>query len=71
MGGLRSAARAIRRVQTFQNVVSTRYFDAMSIPLLRAAQFTAQDDDRSPLVAILNQTLAQMLWPARIRWASG
>ena len=51
------------RFQTFQNVVSPRYFDVMSIPLLLGRQFTALDDDRAPQVAILNQTLAQMLWP--------
>ena len=51
------------RLQTFQNVVSPRYFDAMSIPLLVGRQFTAQDDQRSPRVAILNQTLARIMWP--------
>ena len=51
------------RFQTFQNVVSPRYFDVMSIPLLVGRQFTALDDDRAPHVAILNQTLARMMWP--------
>jgi predicted permease len=51
------------RLQTFQNVVSPRYFDAMSIPLLVGRQFTAQDDARSPRVAVVNQTLARMMWP--------
>jgi predicted permease len=51
------------RVQTFQNVVSTRYFDAMRIPLLVGRQFSDRDDARAPGVAIVNQTLAQVLWP--------
>jgi predicted permease len=51
------------RVQTFQNIVSPRYFDAMSIPLLVGRQFSEQDDDRSTKVAILNQTLARIMWP--------
>jgi predicted permease len=51
------------RVQTFQNVVSPRYFDTMSIPLLVGRQFSDRDDDRSPKVAILNQTLARIMWP--------
>jgi predicted permease len=51
------------RFQTFQNVVSPRYFDVMGIPLLLGRQFTALDDDRAPQAAILNQTLAQMMWP--------
>jgi len=51
------------RVQTFQNIVSPRYFDAMNIPLLAGRPFSEHDDDRSPKVAILNQTLARIMWP--------
>jgi predicted permease len=50
------------RLQTFQNVVSPRYFDALRIPLVLGRLFTPRDDERSPKVAILNQTLAQLLW---------
>jgi predicted permease len=53
------------RIQTFQNVVSPRYFDTMSIALLAGRQFSEHDDDRSPKVAILNQTLARIMWPDR------
>ena len=53
------------RVQTFQNVVSPRYFDTMKIPLLAGRQFSEHDDARSPKVAILNQTLARIMWPDR------
>ena len=51
------------RFQTFQNLISARYLDALSIPLLGGRHFTAQDDAQAPKVAILNQTLARMLWP--------
>ena len=52
------------RVQTFQNLVSPRYFDAMKIPLLVGRHFSIHDGSGSPRVAILNQTLAHVLWPA-------
>jgi predicted permease len=51
------------RVQTFENVVSPRYFDAMKIPLVAGRPFTDSDDQESPRVAIVNQRLARMLWP--------
>jgi predicted permease len=51
------------RVQTFQNIVSPRYFDTMRIPLLAGRQFSEHDDGASPRVAILNQTLAHIMWP--------
>jgi predicted permease len=51
------------RIQTFQNIVSPRYFEAMSIPLQAGRYFSTQDDERSPQVAILNQKLAQLMWP--------
>ena len=51
------------RIQTFQNIVSPHYFEAMSIPLQAGRYFSAQDDERSPQVAILNQKLAQLMWP--------
>jgi predicted permease len=53
------------RVQTFQNIVSPRYFETMKIPVTMGRSFSERDDDRSPKVAILNQTLARMLWPDR------
>ena len=50
-------------MQTFQNVVSPRYFDAMNIPLVAGRGFSDHDNGRAPHVAVLNQTLARMLWP--------
>ena len=51
------------RVQTFQNVVSPRYFEAMNIPLVAGRRFSDRDDDKAPRVALLNQALARILWP--------
>jgi putative ABC transport system permease protein len=51
------------RVQTFLNVVSTRYLDAMHIPIVLGRQFGDSDDENSTRVAIVNQRLAQVLWP--------
>ena len=51
------------RVQTFHNIVSPRYFDAMQIPLVAGRGFSDTDDDKGPRVAILNQRLARILWP--------
>jgi putative ABC transport system permease protein len=39
------------------------YFATMEIPLLRGRGFTAQDDQRAPQVAIVNQTFAQKFFP--------
>ena len=51
------------RVQTFQNVVSPRYFDALNIPVVAGRGFSDRDDGKAPRVAVLNQTLARILWP--------
>jgi len=51
------------RLQTFQNIVSTRYFEVMDIPLVAGRRFADADDERAPRVAILNQRLARMMWP--------
>ena len=51
------------RVQTFLNVISPGYFDALSIPRIAGRVFADSDDQSTPRVAILNQTLAQALWP--------
>jgi predicted permease len=39
------------------------YFTTMEIPLLRGRGFTAQDDQRAPKVAIVNQTFSRMYFP--------
>ncbi len=39
------------------------YFAALEIPLLRGRGFTAQDDQRAPKVAIVNQTFSRRFFP--------
>jgi len=51
------------RFQTFQNLVSPNYFTVMSIPMVMGRAFTNRDEDQALPVAILNQTLARMMWP--------
>jgi predicted permease len=45
------------------NNVDTHYFQTMRIPLLRGRALTAQDNDKAPLVAIVNEFMAQKYWP--------
>lgn len=42
---------------------SQNYFATMGIPLLRGRDFSNTDNASAPLVAIVNQTLAQKFWP--------
>jgi putative ABC transport system permease protein len=39
------------------------YFAAMRTPILRGRDFTANDDLKSPRVAIVNESLARRFWP--------
>ena len=41
------------------------YFHAAGIPLLRGRDFTEADNARSPLVVIVNRTLADHFWPGQ------
>jgi putative ABC transport system permease protein len=43
--------------------VSPGYFDALRIPLLRGRAFGAQDTERSPLVAVVDQAFAARYFP--------
>jgi putative ABC transport system permease protein len=43
--------------------VSPDYFRAMGIPLLQGRAFTAADTDKAPLVVIINDKMAQQLFP--------
>jgi putative ABC transport system permease protein len=46
-------------------VVSTGYFDVMTIPLIQGRLFTDADDSLAPSVAIVNRALAAQYWPGR------
>jgi macrolide transport system ATP-binding/permease protein len=43
--------------------VAPNYFDVLRIPLVRGRDFTRTDTTASPPVAIVNETMARMLWP--------
>jgi putative ABC transport system permease protein len=43
--------------------VTSGYFAALGIPVLRGRAFTPTDDERAPLVAIVNETMAARYWP--------
>jgi putative ABC transport system permease protein len=45
------------------NVVSPEYFRALNVPVLRGRAFTSADRDGVPLVAIVDETMAQRFWP--------
>jgi predicted permease len=45
--------------------VSAGYFQTMKIPLLEGREFTPQDGKDAPLVAIVDQTMANHFWPGQ------
>jgi predicted permease len=45
------------------NVVGPTYFETMKTPLLQGRSFTEADNQSSPHVAIVNQTMAERFWP--------
>jgi predicted permease len=59
----RPVERDKRQPAASYNVVSAGYFDTLRIPIARGRGFTIQDDERSPWVAVVNQFMADRLWP--------
>ena len=45
------------------DMISSGYFDTLRIPVHSGRSFTDADDDKSPSVAIINQTMAKKFWP--------
>lgn len=45
------------------NVITPRYFETVEVSLLLGRPFSVQDTQQSPAVAIINEMLAQRLWP--------
>jgi putative ABC transport system permease protein len=48
---------------TDYQVATPGYFPAMGITPIRGRLFTAADDDKSPLVVVINDTMARRYWP--------
>lgn len=47
------------------SIVSPGYFETLRIPMLEGRDFTMQDDEKAPLVAIVNETMARHFWPGQ------
>jgi len=64
-------------IQAGLNRVDPGYLRTMGTALLQGREFTPQDDASAPRVAVVNQTLANRLWPGqdplgrRFRWLRG
>jgi putative ABC transport system permease protein len=43
--------------------ISSRYFSALKIPLLRGRSFSEQDDSAAPGVVMINEAMARQFWP--------
>jgi predicted permease len=54
-----------RAPRSVHNPVSPEYFDTMRMPILSGRSFTDADTKTSQLVAVVNQALAQRLWPGQ------
>ena len=48
-----------------QNIVGADYFQTMGIPIVRGRSFERADNEVSLPVAVVNQRLADMLWPGQ------
>ena len=47
------------------NLVGPGYFETLGVPLVAGRAFTPGDDERAPLVAIVNQSMANHFWPGK------
>jgi putative ABC transport system permease protein len=51
------------RPHTHNRIVSTDYFRALGVPVLRGRAFTAADNANTSRVAMINDTMARLYWP--------
>jgi predicted permease len=54
-----------QRLSAGTNIVSSEYFQTMGIQIVRGRSFSDGDNKQSRPVALVNQHLADMLWPGR------
>lgn len=47
------------------NTVDPNYFSLLGIPILRGRGFTDRDDQGSPRVMVINETMARSFWPSQ------
>jgi putative ABC transport system permease protein len=43
--------------------ISPRYFETLDVPFVMGRDFTTEDGEEAPQVTIVNETLANLLWP--------
>ena len=53
------------RILVQVNPVSPGYFETMGIPLARGRDFTEADAPGTPLVVVVNETMAERFWPGK------
>ena len=53
------------RLSAGKNIVSSEYFQTMGMQVIRGRSFSDGDNEQSRPVALVNQHLADMLWPGR------
>jgi predicted permease len=63
--GVRSPDESDEALQAGVNRVDPGYLRTMGVALLRGREFTMQDRDSAPRVAIVNETFAEGLWPGQ------
>ena len=51
------------RESVLYNVVSPEYFETLGVPIVRGRGFAPADRDDAPLVAVIDETMAQRFWP--------
>ncbi len=51
------------RPRVFLRNVSSKYFEAMGVPLRKGRNFSDNDNLNAPLIAVINETAARRFWP--------
>src|SRR4029077_5990126 len=49
----------------FDDMVQPSYFRTAGVPVIKGREFTDADSASAPLVAIINDTFAQKIWPGQ------
>jgi len=53
------------KVVVDSNIITAGYFRLLKIPLVRGREFTSQDQEGTPPVAIINEAMANRFWPGQ------